>query len=182
LNQPGISYSSQPPPLPQANTGSADQSRISPLAFYIALGVIMAITEAVLFLFIHKPAIHPAVPFIPTEISTNTQIISIPILVPTMPPIATQNDCIIWSSLTRKDVGDTSCVFGRIVTIYATGPYKEIIRFSKEAGTFLIWDRETTVNLSVGDCVTATGIVQQDPSELFMDIRGTQFGEYSGCP
>jgi hypothetical protein len=182
VNQPDISFPSQPPPLPQANTSSVDQSRISPLAFFIALGVIMAITEAVLFLFFQSPTIHPTVPFTPTEVPTNTQIISIPVLIPTTPPTATYNNCILWSSLTRKDVGETICVFGRIVNIYSTGPYKEIIRFSQEAGTFLIWDRETTVDMSIGDCVTATGIVQQDPSELFMDIQGTQFSEYTGCP
>jgi hypothetical protein len=167
---------------PRASTNSVDPAGTSPLLFYITLGLIMAVTEAVLFMFIHKPDIVQAVPAHPTQVSTNTKAVSTPVLIPTIPPAATQNHCILWSLLTRNDVGDTVCVFGRIVDIYSAGQYKEIIRFSRDAGTFLIWDSESYVNLTVWQCITATGIVHQDASELYMDIEGTIFAEYKDCP
>jgi hypothetical protein len=174
--------SSAPSPSPRASTSSVDSARMSPIAFFITLGLIMVITETVLFMFFHKPAPGQAKPAPSTQVPTNTKAVSTPVLIPTIPPAAIQNRCIPWSSLTRNDAGDTVCVFGRIVDIYSAGQYKEIIRFSREAGTFLIWDRESYVNLSVWQCIKATGIVHQDASELFMYVSETEFEQYSDCP
>jgi hypothetical protein len=175
--------SSTASPSPHARTGSVDPARTSPLAFFITLGLIMAITEAVLFMFFHKRAVSPADPAPATQVPTNIKTVSTPILLPTTTiPSATFSNCIPWSALTRNDVGDSVCVFGRIVDIYSAGEYKEIIRFSREAGTFLIWDRESYVNLEVWQCIKATGIVHQDASELFMYVSETEFEQYSDCP
>ncbi len=170
------------PPSQQARTSSVDPARTSPLAFLITLGLIMAITEAVLFMFFHKPVVGPADPAPTIQVPTNTEAVPTPIILPTTTPSATSSNCILWSSLTRNDVGNTVCVFGRIVDIYNAGEYKQIIRFSREAGTFLIWDRESYVNLSVWQCIKATGIVHQDASELFMYVSETEFEQYSDCP
>ncbi len=178
-NQP--SSAAQPPPLLQSGGRSAKPPNTSPVSFLVALGVIMLITEVVMFGFVHAPTIQQTITPSLTKSSTYTFIPS-PTTYPTEPLIASSVNCIPWSSLTNKDVDNSICVYGRIIKIYSAGQYLQIIRFSLDAGTFLIWDREETVDLSVGQCITAEGIVHQDASELFMEIKGTEFNEYAGCP
>jgi hypothetical protein len=157
-------------------------SNTLPRLFLWLLGAILMTTEVVLFAFFDKPVNHPASTQIPRKIPTSMPATLTPTDIPTKTSTSTPVNCILWSSLTRHDAGKSRCIFGRITKIYATDQYIEIIRFSAQAGTFLIWDREKYIELSVGQCISAKGIIHQDASELYMEISGTKIHDYSGCP
>jgi serine/threonine protein kinase len=106
----------------------------------------------------------------------------LPLTVLMVTPTSTLSHCRLWSSFNDSDVGKQRCVYGRIVKIYQTEQYVQIIRFSINAGTFLIWDRNDFVDVSINDCIAAEGIILKDASSLYMDIVGTTFYDFSGCP
>jgi hypothetical protein len=91
--------------------------------------------------------------------------------------------CIPWTSLRNSDIGYRRCVYGIIVKIYSSGDYPQIIRFSAEAGTFLIWGENWYfTDIETGMCVAAVGTIESDASELFMDIATSELYDFSpGC-
>jgi hypothetical protein len=98
---------------------------------------------------------------------------------------ATASNCVHWASVSNNDVGHTRCVFGEIVKLYSSGNDVQIIRFSIEAGTFMVKSEYYYFpNISVGDCVSLEGVVQRDASSLFMDINenSTISVVHDGCP
>ena len=102
--------------------------------------------------------------------------------IPTITTIFDSMNCISWENLTKEDVGFTRCVYGRIKKIYSSGDYLQIIRFSENAGTFLVWDKTFYFKgISIGDCVAFNGTIKKDATSLFMDIASTNKYEYSGC-
>lgn len=93
--------------------------------------------------------------------------------------------CIPWQTVTKNDYGKFMCVYGRIAKIqwstdYNPSVYVQIIRFSVVPGDFLLRSRDKGFNVSVGDCVAFSGIVNWD-GYLFMDIGETTFNYYSNC-
>ncbi len=104
---------------------------------------------------------------------------------PTSPPTpsVTVQPCTLWSDLTPADVGSVKCVYGTIVKIYHTEMMFEIIRFSERAGTFLVWDKKAYFEgIDKGMCVKVEGLIYKDASELYMEIAGSTWGPYTGCP
>jgi hypothetical protein len=124
-----------------------------------------------------------------TSFPTPTHVITIALLPtatyissPIVLPTSTVWNCTLWSDLTNSDVGFSRCVYGRVVKVYSTDQYRQIIRFSNDAGTFLIWDQNDFFGVIVGDCLAAEGTVHQNASSLFMYISGTTFKRVDGCP
>jgi hypothetical protein len=99
----------------------------------------------------------------------------------TATPTTELPNCTLWSSLSKADVGEKRCVYGSVVKVYGTDVYRQIIRFSVEAGTFLIWGEKDFYGVSVGDCIAAIGEIHQNPSSLYMDIAGAEFIDFPNC-
>ena len=182
-----------PPPLTFSNTSieksgrgvNSPQKRRKNLV-YIYIGVVLIILVLVTVLWIELlPKTHLGLS-ISTPSLTRTSASSPPIPIEESPqktPVSPSLDCVLWSDLTRSDVGMVKCVYGRIVKIYHTDIYFEIIRFSADAGTFLIWDRTVSFpGISTDMCVKVVGLIHQDASELYMEIAGSKLDSYSGCP
>ena len=177
----------QPNPPKTTSEKSKDQGDRLPKLFFIVLGIILVLVDVVMFGFFYKPAQPPQTyTFIPTIGPTNTLIPSPSNKSTTIPriyntPTDILSRCILWSSLTKYDVGSSRCVYGRVVKTYGTDQYQQIIRFSNSGGTFLIWDHNASHKVSLGDCIAAEGLIHQDPSELYMNISGTTFYQYTKC-
>jgi len=183
MNEPQPSSVSKLNPPKASVEGSKDPSETSPRLFLLALGIILVLVEAVMYHFFKLPPPPTIITPPPIRIPTSTPIptlINIPTMVPTNTEILP--NCILWSSLTSADVGNSRCIYGRIVKIYSTDVYRQIIRFSVNAGTFLIWDRNVSKEVSVNQCIAAEGYIHQDASELYMEISGTTIIDYPRCP
>jgi hypothetical protein len=91
--------------------------------------------------------------------------------------------CILWSDVTDAHIGSEICVYGRVVKLAETGVYAQIVRFSDEAGTFLLKSRwYTYLGLARGHCVAAVGYISRDGNYLAMEIGATELYEYDDCP
>lgn len=100
--------------------------------------------------------------------------------VPTSQPSPT---CIAWDRVSDSHIGRTLCVYGRIVKQYETEQYAHIVRFSEEAGTFLLRGRYNYyIGLERSQCVAAISTVYRDGNYLYMEIANTELYEYTGCP
>jgi hypothetical protein len=72
--------------------------------------------------------------------------------------------------VTDAQVGSIECVYGTVVKIQSTSTYVQIIRFSNEAGTFLVRGRIYYFqDLHRGDCVRVDGLVQRDGGYLLIE-------------
>lgn len=90
--------------------------------------------------------------------------------------------CIRWDEVSDRHIGHRVCVYGVIVKLQETGTYAQIVRFSDEAGTFLIKSRWFTyVGIKRGDCVNAVGTIQRDGNYLSMEIWEAALYQYGGC-
>jgi hypothetical protein len=182
-----------PPPLIFSNTligksshglNSPQVRRKNPVYFYAGIVLLILVIVSVLWIEL-LPKTHLGFSIstlIPTR--TSTSFPSTPMKEsPQITPASTLQECILWSDLTRSDVGVVKCVYGRIIKIYHNDIYFEIIRFSADAGTFLIWDRAVSFpGISTDMCVKVVGLIHQDASELYMEIAGSKLDSYSGCP
>jgi hypothetical protein len=57
------------------------------------------------------------------------------------------------------------------------------VRFSEEAGTFLLRGRYNYyIGLERSQCVAAISTVYRDGNYLYMEIANTELYEYTGCP
>jgi hypothetical protein len=90
--------------------------------------------------------------------------------------------CIRWDEVKDRHIGHRICVYGVIVKLQETSNYAQIVRFSEEAGTFLIKSRWFTyVGINRGDCVKAEGTIIRDGNYLSMEIREASMYQYDGC-
>jgi hypothetical protein len=90
--------------------------------------------------------------------------------------------CIRWDEVQDRHIGHRICVYGIIVKLQETGTYAQIVRFSDEAGTFLIKSRWFTyVGIKRGDCVKAEGTIMRDGNYLSMAIWEAALYQYDGC-
>jgi hypothetical protein len=152
------------------------------LAYGFAGGVLIGIVFTSILWIVRLPKNNPQGVLYPTREPTATLTVTA-VEYAQSTPTSTPQDCILWSALTRSDVGTTKCVYGRIVKIYHNDVYFEIIRFSEDAGTFLIWDRKAYFpGIATDMCVKAVGTIQEDASELYMEIAGSTMDPYTGCP
>jgi len=74
--------------------------------------------------------------------------------------------CIPWESLTENHVNRSVCIYGQIEKINTTDAYAQIIRFSKEAGTFALLGRRVGYRVEPGDCVLVEGVIRSNSSYL----------------
>lgn len=90
--------------------------------------------------------------------------------------------CIRWDKVRDRHIGHRICVYGVIVKLQETSNYAQIVRFSDEAGTFLIKSRWFTyVGIKRGDCVKAEGTIRRDGNYLSMEIWEAAMYQYDGC-
>lgn len=90
--------------------------------------------------------------------------------------------CIRWDKVRDRHIGHRICVYGVIVKLQETSNYAQIVRFSDEAGTFLIKSRWFTyVGIKRGDCVKAEGTIIRDGNYLSMRIWEAAMFQYNGC-
>ena len=90
--------------------------------------------------------------------------------------------CLRWDRVTDANIGPSRCAYGEVVKFYSTEQYAQIVRFSDEAGTFLLRGRDYYFEgLKRGDCVAATGDIARDGNYLYMEISGTDLYRYSSC-
>ena len=96
---------------------------------------------------------------------------------------AEANDCIRWDKVDDSMMGQFGiCVYGRIVKLQESERYPQIVRFSNEAGKFLLWSEWFTyLGLEPGMCVAAVGFLTRDGNLFGMEIGVTQLYEYDGC-
>jgi hypothetical protein len=193
-NKPNPIHKPQSPPVSKSypifsTSGNLKQppSTSAPIGWIFTIVSLIVIIFILLVVFISRNSLTNDQTRTPTltRRSTNTQIPSltyVPTTVPSHTPTSILSNCKFWSSLTNSDVGNSLCVYGRVVKIYSTDQYRQIIRFSNNAGTFLIWDQNDFYGVSVDNCLAAIGIIHQNASSLYMYISGTTFYEYSGCP
>ena len=91
--------------------------------------------------------------------------------------------CIRWdqvdeSLLELKEI----CVYGRITKLQDSERYAQIVRFSNEAGTFMLWSEWFTyLGLDPGKCVAAVGFLSKEGGFIGMGIGSTELYEYDGC-
>ena len=96
---------------------------------------------------------------------------------------AEANPCIRWDEVDDSYfAANPICVYGRIVKLQESERYPQIVRFSNEAGTFLLWSEWFTyLGLEPGMCVAAVGYLTRDGNLFGMEIGVTKLYEYSGC-
>ncbi len=93
------------------------------------------------------------------------------------------SDCIWWNQVAKTHVGKQICVYGMIYKIQTTEQYIQIIRFSDNAGTFLVRGENFLFDgVDSGICVKVIGTVQNaNGSYLYMDTTYTKWDYYDGC-
>jgi hypothetical protein len=84
---------------------------------------------------------------------------------PTLTPTATPNPCLLWSQVTIEMVGKTICVRGIIRQINITNSGSHWDFTDDRTGFFAVssydgWHPVTGKDMSVGDCVAITGVIQ----------------------
>ena len=96
---------------------------------------------------------------------------------------AEADDCIPWDQVDDSMMGRMGlCVYGRIIKLQETERYPQIVRFSNEAGTFMLWSEWFTyLGLQPGMCVAAVGFLNRQGGMIGMEIGITQLYEYDGC-
>lgn len=96
---------------------------------------------------------------------------------------AEANACIPWDRIDDSMMGlQGICVYGRITKLQETERYPQIVRFSNEAGTFMLWSEWFTyLGLQPGMCVAAVGFLNRQGGMIGMEIGITQLYEYDGC-
>jgi hypothetical protein len=93
-----------------------------------------------------------------------------------------QPSCIRWDKVDDRLIGSTACVYGDVIKIYETDVYAFILRFSDEAGTFLIRSRNMYyAEVKKGACVATLGLVHRDGNYLYMQVEETELYDYSDC-
>jgi hypothetical protein len=120
----------------------------------------------VLFTFACAPAPAPQTIVITVVVQPTTQPVTdtpIPTLVLT--PTATPNPCLLWNQVTIDMVGQTSCVRGIILHIDVTRTGSHWDFTNDRTGFFATssydgWHPITGKDMSVGDCVAITGVIQ----------------------
>ena len=135
-----------------------------------------------------------AAAFSPTPPPTSTAT-STPTKNPTSPPdraatrnaratqTADENPCIRWDQVNESHFSQPDlCVYGRIVKLQESERYAQMVRFSHEAGTFMLWSEwYTYLGLKPGMCVAAVGFLGRDVGLIGMEIAITELYEYDGC-
>ena len=96
---------------------------------------------------------------------------------------AEANSCTPWDQINDSMMGLRGiCVYGRIVKLQESERYAQIVRFSNEAGTFMLWSEWFTyLGLDRGMCVAAVGFLTRQGNMIGMEIGITQLYEYDGC-
>lgn len=91
--------------------------------------------------------------------------------------------CIRWDQVNESHFGPTKiCVYGRIVKLQESERYAQIVRFSDEAGTFMLWSEWFTyLGLDRGKCVAAVGYLTREGNFIGMGIGFTEMYDYDGC-
>lgn len=90
--------------------------------------------------------------------------------------------CIRWDQINDSHIGTELCVYGRVVKLQESDVYAQIVRFSDEAGTFLLWSEWFTfLGLTRGDCVAAVGYLTREGGLIGMGIGFAELYEYDGC-
>lgn len=90
--------------------------------------------------------------------------------------------CYRWDQVDDSYMGTRICVYGKIVKLQETGSYAQIVRFSDEAGTFMLWSKWFTyLGLERGRCVAAFGVLTRDGGLFGMEIGMTDLYDYEGC-
>ena len=97
----------------------------------------------------------------------------------------TGDSCYSWDQVTDRLIGSLVCVYGTVVKLYDTDNYAQIIRFSEDAGTFLIRGTHYYFEeVRRGDCVMVQGVVRRDGNYLLMvtdeDSTRLSIGPYCG--
>ena len=93
-----------------------------------------------------------------------------------------QPSCVRWDKVDDRLIGLTACVYGDVIKIYDTDVYAFILRFSDEAGTFLIRSRNMYYEgVKKGACVAALGPVHRDGNYPYMQVEETELYNYSDC-
>lgn len=87
-----------------------------------------------------------------------------------------RSECIPWYSVNDSYLNTYICVCGEVVKLYQTQQYAQFIRFSNEAGTFLIRGADRYFgDVSVGDLVCFFGPLRRDGNYLYMEVSESGF-------
>lgn len=79
--------------------------------------------------------------------------------------------CLRWDQVNDAHVESRNCVYGTIVKYCDSPPYKQIIRFSDEAGTFLLRAKYKYVNgIQRGECIHVKGMIIKTAGYLCIDL------------
>jgi hypothetical protein len=178
--------SSNPSSISQTDNSRSQFRKNKNTSNFVPLVIVVSVilfAVGILFILVDTSSNNQYVPPTPT---LKSEVILYPTALPTdtisNTPTSTLLNCILWSNLNNSDVNLSECVYGRVVKIYSTDQLAQIIRFSNEAGTFLIWSQyKYFPDVHINDCVAAVGYINQNVSEMYMDIENIDLYEYAGC-
>jgi hypothetical protein len=127
---------------------------------------IIALTLLSLLTFACAPAPTPQIIVITVVVPPTLQLVtSTPISTLEITPTATSNPCLLWDKVTLEMTGQTICVRGIIfrIDITRTGSHWDFTDNRTgffATSSYLGWHPITGKDMSVGDCVEITGVIQ----------------------
>jgi hypothetical protein len=76
-------------------------------------------------------------------------------------------DCYRWNNIPMKLVGHQICAYGQVFSIATSESQATVLTFSSRQDQFYIVDAEYTYpDLTVGDCVSSTALLQLDDTNI----------------
>ncbi len=86
-------------------------------------------------------------------------------------PNPPQDGCVLWTSVSIDDAGQTICVYGLVQDSYAADSKRYFLRFSDEKNSFrMVLMNGIKMESSAGECVYQTGEIKEFSGVLYMEF------------